>query len=64
MERKWLILATATAVAVAFSAVLLIMFRVDPFSASWFEKGLFFISVLLGVAALILLITYLIFRVK
>ena len=64
MERKWLILSLASAVVVAFSAVLLIMFRVDPFSTGRFEKGLFFTSVLLGVAALILLITHLIFRKK
>jgi len=64
MEEKRLIWGAVIAVAVAFSTSLLIMFRVDPFTASWFEKGLFFASVSMGTAALILLVAGLIFRVK
>lgn len=48
VEGKWPVLGTGIAMIAAFSAVLLMMFKVDPFRANGFEKALFFFSLLVG----------------
>ena len=56
MEGRRSVWNTVVSIILAFSAMVIIMFRVDPYQAGMLEKSLFYASFLIGVAGLIKLI--------